>query len=180
MTGAAAGAGVVRRTAERRGKAARWRADAHQLTTLARGAVQRAACWESCGARVGARFPDLPAPAPPGTTSTKGPYPAASKNPCRHRQPEAHARGSHRGDRRPARATSGHTRASELPLRDPRARALGWRWQHGLLHAAGYGPSVEVARGGGGWRRKERGGRARWGGEVDGGEGGLAWRWWKG
>jgi hypothetical protein len=49
----------------------------------------------------------------------------------------------------------------------------------GLLQAAGHGPSGEVDPWGGEWRRKERGGRARGGGEVDGGDGGLARRWWK-
>ena len=78
--------------------------------------------------------------------------------------------------------TRGHWGAREpetRPLYGSRVRASGWPVWRGLLQAADHGPSGEVDPWCGEWRRKERGGRARGGGEVDGGDGGLARRWWR-
>ena len=85
-------------------------------------------CWESCGARLGERFPDRLAPTRSGTFSAYDPCQAACKSPHSHRQPEAGTRETCRGDPRAARAMGAHADPQRRP-----STALG----HGLRAGSG-------------------------------------------
>ena len=82
---------------------------------MARGALPCAMCWESCGARLGERFPDRLAPTRSGTFSAYGPCQAACKSPRSHRQPEAGTRETCRGYPRAARAMGAHADPQRRP-----------------------------------------------------------------
>ena len=171
-TWAASDPRVVRRSAGRRRKAARWRADAHQLTIWheTRCGVRRAgSAVEGGSGRASATASpvlmpgqslkrDYIKPHAKARAATDNPKPVPEK-----RVGATQGRARHGGTRGP----------SASPLHGPRAWASGWQWRRGLLHAAGYGASAEVVPEGGGRSREGKGEAVLWGGEVLG-RGGTA------
>ena len=123
-------------------------------------------CWESCGARLGERFPDRLAPTRSGTFSAYDPCQAACKSPRSHRQPEAGTRETCRGDPRAARAMGAHADPQRRPST---ASRMGFRLAVAArAFACG---RIRILRRGcpGGWREEE--GRERQGGAL--GRGGV-------
>ena len=171
-TWAASDPRVVRRSAGRRRKAARWRADAHQLTIWheTRCGVRRAgSAVEGGSGRASATASPVLMPGQSLERDYIKPHAkarAATDNP---KPVPARRVGATQGPRAPW----GHTRTlSVAPPRLP-GWASGWQWRRGLLHAAGYGSSAEVVPEGGGRRREGKGRAVLWGGEVFG-RGGTA------